>query len=183
MQRADALIGFWFPQEDISHKAPNLRLIHLIGAGANHLAPYDWLPPSVIMTTSSGVHAPMARDFATMAVLMLNHRIPFYASAKVAHDYNRQFSTGVWKKTLLIIGVGQMGGAAANGAKRQGMRVIGIRKSKLAHSDVDETFDDADLDAVIPLADFVLVATPLTEETRGMIGRQQLSLMNLVRAL
>jgi phosphoglycerate dehydrogenase-like enzyme len=57
------------------------------------------------------------------------------------------------------------------------MRVIGIRKSKRPHPDVDEMFGHADLDAVIPRADFVLVATPLTEETRGMIGRQQLSLM------
>jgi phosphoglycerate dehydrogenase-like enzyme len=112
-----------------------------------------------------------------MAVLLLNHNIPHFTTAKIARKYDQLFSTGVWKKTLAVIGVGHMGGAAANGAKRLGMRVIGIRQSREPHADVDEMFGPADLPQVLARADFVLVTTPLTAATTGLIGRREFDLM------
>jgi phosphoglycerate dehydrogenase-like enzyme len=177
IKSADALIGFFFPTDNFSDRAPNLRLVHLIGAGADHLAPFNWIPSDLKLTTSSGVHSRIARDYAMMALLMLNHRIPYFTSAKIAKIYDRRFPTGTWKKTVVIIGVGQMGAAAAKGAKLLGMRVLGIRRSAQPHPDVDEMFETKDLHAILPRADFVLITTPLTRETNGLIGHAELDLM------
>ena len=56
--------------------APNLRWIHAHGAGISHLMPLDWLPLSVALTNSRGVHGQRAAEYVCMAVLMLNNRIP-----------------------------------------------------------------------------------------------------------
>src|SRR5690242_15589142 len=53
---ANALIGWNFPRQDLARRAPNLRWIHLIGAGVNHVMPLDWLPRRVVLTNNRGVH-------------------------------------------------------------------------------------------------------------------------------
>jgi phosphoglycerate dehydrogenase-like enzyme len=81
-------------------------------------------------------------------------------------------------KTLAVIGVGAMGGAAARWAKqRLKMRVLGVRRSGRGHRYVDEMYRPSELNRVLPRADFVLVTAPLTRETQGLIGRRAFSLM------
>ena len=57
------------------------------------------------------------------------------------------------------------------------MRVLGVRRNARPHRYVDEMFGPDELDRVLPRADFVLVTTPLTRETRNLIGRRELGLM------
>ncbi len=76
-----------------------------------------------------------------------------------------------------MVGVGGMGGAGAAAAKRLGMHVIGVRPSGAPHQAVDEMATPDRLHEMLPRADFVLCAAPLTAETRGMIGRAEFALM------
>ena len=69
-------------------------------------------------------------------------------------------------KTLLIVGLGQIGGRLAQLAKAFDMRVIGIRRDPRAgagHADAVHAMSD--LNALLPLADFVALTCPLTAET------------------
>ena len=116
MRTAEVLIGWRFPREDLARRAPRLEWIHMTGAGIEHIMPLDWLPPGAVVTTNSGVHAQKAGEFAAMAMLMISNRIPSMFTAQREGRWHRMFTTPVRGKTLLIIGVGAMGGAAAERA-------------------------------------------------------------------
>ncbi len=76
MRTADALITGDLPTEDLAARAPNLKGIHIIGAGIDHLLPLGWLPPGVALVNDRGVHAPKSGEYGAMAVLMLNNHLP-----------------------------------------------------------------------------------------------------------
>jgi glyoxylate/hydroxypyruvate reductase len=177
MQTADALIGWRFPREDLARRAPRLKWIHMTGAGIEHIMPLDWLPPGAVVTTNSGVHAPKAGEFAAMALLMITNHLPALVTAQHEGRWHRIFSGPARGQTLLIIGVGAMGGAAAERAQQLGMRVLGVRRSGRPHRHVDEMFAPDALHRLLPRADVVLVTAPLTKETRQLVGRRELDLM------
>jgi glyoxylate/hydroxypyruvate reductase A len=174
---ADILVGWRFDRRNLAERAPNLKWIHMTGAGIEHVLPLDWLPPGAVLTNNRGVHAPKARQFAMTALLMLNERIPELITEQRKAKWSRLFATAIEGKTALIIGVGMMGDAAARAAKSLGLHVIGIRRSGAPNRYVDEMFTPDRLNELLPRADFVLVNAPLTDETEGMIGRRELDLM------
>ncbi len=175
---AELMIGWRFPTEAFAERAPHLKWIQLTGAGTEHLQPLDWLAPGVHLTNNSGVHAPKAAEFAGTAILMLNNDIPHFATQQRARDWAKKFSTTIDGKTLLIVGLGSMGGAAARWVKqRLGLRVIGVRRSARPHRYADRVVSTEQLDQVLPEADFVLVTVPLTPETELLLDRRRLSLM------
>jgi phosphoglycerate dehydrogenase-like enzyme len=166
-----------FPIASLAGAAPNLRWIHIIGAGIEPLLPLDWLPSSVILTNNSGVHAEKARESATMVLLMLNARMPAILTNQRNGVWEQIFTPTIKGKTALIIGVGEMGGAVAAAARGLGLKVLGIRRSGLPHPNVDEMFAIDQLDRVLGLADFVVLAAPLTSATRGLLDRQRVGRM------
>jgi glyoxylate/hydroxypyruvate reductase A len=177
IREVDVLVGWRFPKENLAKRAPNLKWIHIWGAGIEHLLPLDWLPRGVALTNNSGVHGPKAGEYMLMAILMLNNRIPTLVTSQHRAQWNEIFSTCVTGKTLVVIGVGHMGGTAARRAKELGMRVLGVRRSARPHRYVDEMFGPDELDRVLPRGDFVMVTTPLTRETKNLIGHRELDLM------
>jgi phosphoglycerate dehydrogenase-like enzyme len=177
LREVDVLVGWRFPKEDLARRAPRLKWIHIWGAGVEHLLPLDWLPRGVALTNNSGVHAPKAGEYMVMAILMLNNCIPTLVTSQHHAHWNEIFSTCVAGKTIAVIGVGQMGGTAAERAKSLGMRVLGVRRNARPHRHVDEMFGPDELDRILPRADFVLVTVPLTPETQNMIGRWELDLL------
>jgi phosphoglycerate dehydrogenase-like enzyme len=177
LRTAEVVIGWEFPREDLARRAPRLRWVHLIGAGIEHVLPLTWLPPAAVLTNNSGVHAPKAGEFAATAILMLNNRIPFHVTNQHRARWQQAFNATVTGKTLVIVGVGAMGVAAARRARALGLRVLGVRRSQRPHASVDAMFGPEDLGRLLPRADFVLVTAPLTSATRGLIGRKELDLL------
>jgi glyoxylate/hydroxypyruvate reductase len=167
-----------FPLRELASAAPRLRWVHVIAAGIEPLLPLDWLPKHVILTNNSGVHFEKTRESATMALLMLNARVPTIATNQRAARWDQIFSPLIAGKVALVIGLGDMGAAVAKAAKQLGIRVIGVRRTHLTpHPDVDEMVSIDTLDVVLPKADFVALATPLTPETRNLLDRGRIGLM------
>jgi phosphoglycerate dehydrogenase-like enzyme len=174
---ADAIITYRFPKETLGADAPRLKLLQILGAGVDYLLPLDWVPKGVTVLTNSGAHVPKAGLSALMTLLMLNARLPELFCAQKKRQWNRLFTTTPEGKTVLIVGVGAIGGAAATQAKDLGMRVLGIRRSRKPHPSVDAMHGPADLHAVLPEADFVLLNTALTDETRFLFGEREFAAM------
>lgn len=177
MRTADAMISYRFPKESLAQDALKLKYLQILGAGVDYLLPLDWVPKHVTMLTNSGVHVPKAAQSALMSLLMLNSRIPQLSWCHRARTWNRVFTTNITGKTVLIVGVGAIGGGAAEHAKHFGMKVLGIRRSAEPHPHVDEMHGPEALHALLPRADFVLLNTALTPETRFMIGEKEFALM------
>jgi phosphoglycerate dehydrogenase-like enzyme len=169
-----------FPMKRLAEAAPLLRWIHVIGAGIEPLLPLDWLG-NVTLTNNSGVHAEKMRESAMMALLMLNARLPAIAANQRQARWLQIFTPSLAGKIVLIIGVGEIGGAVASAAKALGLAVIGVRRAAAAsaapHPDIDRMVAIDALDSVLPEADFVVIATPQTPATHHLIDRSRIALM------
>ena len=174
---ADAMITYRFPKERLGRDAPKLKLLQILGAGVDYLLPLDWVPPGVTMLTNSGAHVPKAAQSGIMVLMMLNSRMPELAWSHRARNWNRVFTTTLEGKTVLIVGVGAIGGGIAEHAKAAGMTVLGIRKSAKPNPHVDEMHPPEALHALLPRADFVILNTALTPSTKFLIGRAELALV------
>lgn len=177
MQTADAMITYRFPHETLRQDARKLKLLQILGAGVDYLLPLDWCPPGVVMLTNRGAHVPKASQSALMTLLMLNARLPELMGCQRRHQWNRIFTSTLEGKTLLVVGVGAIGGGAAEQAKAFGMRVLGIRRSGQPHPKVDEMHTPQALHRLLPQADFVLLNSALTPETRFMFSDGEFGLM------
>lgn len=166
-----------FPRATLAAAAPKLRWIHITGAGIEPLLPLDWLPPHVTLTNNSGVHVQKTGEFATMALLALTIRLPQMVTHQREARWQQIFTPSPKGKTLLVVGMGDMGGAAAKSAKQLGMKVIGVRRSPKPHRYADAMLPLKQLKKGLAAADIVLIATPLTPETRGLIDAAAIAAM------
>lgn len=187
---ADVYVGSSPPARDgLRGRAPRLKWIHATGAGVDPWFPLDWLPRDIAFTNNSGVHRQKAFEFATMAFVMLNDRLPQIFTNQRARRWQQIFTTPVEGKTAVVVGLGDMGESAARAARRLGIRVIGVRRSGKDSRWAERVVKPAQLDRVLPKADFVVVATPLTAQTRNLLDARRLdrlppgaSIMNIARA-
>ncbi|MDE0728596.1 MAG: D-2-hydroxyacid dehydrogenase, partial [Alphaproteobacteria bacterium] len=177
MAAADALVTWDFPLEGLAEQSPKLKNIHIIGAGVELLAPFDWLPRGVTLTNNSGVHGDKAGDYARMAITMLNNKMPKYLTDQRQKVWAPVFATDIAGKTLAVIGLGAMCGAVARAGKSLGLLVIGIRRSGRPTRSVREVYGTAKLKPVLKRADFVVLTLPATPETHGLIDATALDAM------
>ena len=105
---------------------------------------------------------------------MLNNNVPAMTTNQRDRRWHGVFGTPIGGKTLVVVGVGQIGGTVARHAKRLGMRVIGVRQSGRPHRHVDEMVQPSELARVVPQADFLIAALPLTAETENLIDERAL---------
>ena len=76
MKNSDILLTWNLPTNNLEQIAPKLKWIHCIGAGVEHLSPFDWLPSKVFLTNNKGVHKKKAGEFGLMSLLMLHNHFP-----------------------------------------------------------------------------------------------------------
>jgi len=157
--------------------APKLKIIFCTSAGLDRLAPFDLLPPGCALLNNSGVHGPKAGEWGLMAILMLANHMPLFATQQRERRYEKHFSRVVAGQSLLALGVGDMAGHTLDYARRLGMKVIGVRNRVATHPHCDEVVGLAQLDAVLPRADYLLITCPLTPQTRGLLDRRRLALL------
>ena len=174
MKEADVLLGWQFPTKNIREIAPNLKWIHVTSAGVNHLSPFDWMKNNLILTNSSGVHSKKAGEFGLMSILMLQNQM----TKIVTNQKNKEFVTLLSKPIegfkVVVIGTGSLGGSMIKHISKLGAEVIGVNRKG---NDVEGcskviTFDK--IDEVLPSADFLYLAVPETEETKGLINKTRL---------
>ena len=177
MATAEVLICWDLPTANLGAVAPNLKWIQNIGAGVEHLCPIDWLPDGVTLVNNKGAHAAKAGEFGLMAVLMLHTRMPAVLANQRRAHWESLYATPVAGRTLLIVGVGNIGGALAKHAQALGLEVLGVSRHGRDHPHVDRMVTPDRLDEVLPEADFVFVSTPATPETRNLIDRDRFARM------
>jgi phosphoglycerate dehydrogenase-like enzyme len=187
LSEAEVLIAAHVDGRNLASRAPRLRWIQSTSAGVEKLAPV--LPDGVVLTNASGVHVPKGGEYGLTALLMLNHGVPHFVTRQRERVWDQLFTTPIAGRTVVIVGVGRIGGEVARLARRMGMRVLGVRRSGRPHRWVHQMFTMKGLRPALRRADFVVVGAPLTPETRGLIGAKELDclprgagLVNLSRA-
>jgi phosphoglycerate dehydrogenase-like enzyme len=177
LKTADVMINSSPPRERLRERAPRLRWIQTTGAGIEHLLPLDWLPADVALTNNSGAHSVKAEDSCTMAISLLNARLPQLIAHQRARKWEQLYTSPVAGKTVVVIGFGDLGRSAGRAAKKLGAKVIAVTRSGKAARPADAAYPTARLDSVLAKADFVIVTAPLTPETRNLLDRERLALL------
>ena len=177
LKTADVMINSNPPRDGLRSRAPRLKWIQTTGAGIDGLLPLDWLPGDIALTNNRGAHGPKAEDSCAMAISLLNARLPQLMAAQRSHAWQPVFTTPVAGKTAVVIGFGDLGQAAGRAAKKLGARVIAVTRSGRAARPADAVYPVSRIDRVLPVADFVVITTPLTPQTRNLLDRRRLDLL------
>lgn len=162
--------------EDYLNEASSLKWVQSLSSGTNRYD-YDRLREiNVILTTISGAHArPIAEQVLTY--LLAFERGLLQGLRQQQHrEWRRYPANELGTRILGIIGIGEIGGRVAELASALEMTVLGVRNHpERPHSAVDKMVGPDELHTVLGRADYIVLACPLTEKTRGMIGTMELS--------
>ena len=157
--------------------APNLKMIYITSAGLEKLAPFDWLPKHVPILNNRGTHSAKAGEFGLMALLMLASRIPSLATAQREGHWTPLHGSVLAGRHAVFVGLGALGGSVATHAHNFGMKTTGVRHTATPHPACDHVVAMDGLDAILPTAEFLYIATPLTPATKGLLSRERLALL------
>lgn len=161
-------------------KAPGLQWLHVFNAGVDHPIYAEMLQRGVRLTTSAGTTAIPIAQTAIAGLLMLARNFPRWLHAQQARRWDParapHFPRDLAGQTVLIVGLGSIGSEIARLARVLGLKVIGVRRSPQQPDDpVDEMHPPQKLPELLPRADWLVIASPLTAETRGMVDAQLLA--------
>ena len=177
MATTDILLTWNLPTANLDKVAPKLKWIHCIGAGVEHLIPIDWLPNEVVLTNNKGVHANKSGEYGLMSVLMLNNHLPAIISNQRIKNYEQLYGTSISDSTIVIVGIGTLGGAVARLLEPLGPKIIGVNRRGGLVKGCSEIVAVEKLDGVLPYADILYLALPATPETHELIDRRRLNLL------
>ena len=183
MAEAEILFGY-VPADyrDLGKWFPKLRWNQSPSAGIGWgVRSHGWTETDIDFTTASGMHATPLAEFSIMSMLIFVKDYFLMAQQKAKHIWKRTSALELRDKTLGVIGLGSVGRETARLAKCFGMNVIGTKRNvegvDPASVNVDELYAFDNLDPVLAQSDFLVLICPETDETRGMIGREELAKM------
>jgi phosphoglycerate dehydrogenase-like enzyme len=166
---------------EILAAAPKLEWIHTRSAGLDNLMFPELVESPVILTNGTGVFSQSLGEFVLGAILYF---------AKGFRRMVRSQEAGVWdpfdiveisNQTVGIVGYGDIGRAVATRVKSMGMRVLAVKRHGPPLYNVDplvsQIFAPEKRTDMIAQCDYVVVAAPLTAETRGLIGEKEFAAM------
>ena len=183
LAQADIVIGVPAERARLRERAPRLRWLHHTSAGVDTLLPLDWLPRGVAFTNNHGAHGVKAEQYMRMAYTLLNVRLPRMIANQHARRWEQVFSPSLAGQTALVIGLGDLGEAAARAARQLGLHVIGVRRHAKRCRYADSVHTYRSLDRLLPKADYVVLAVPLTAVTRNLLDRRRLDLLRPTAAV
>lgn len=161
--------------KDALKAAANVKWIHYTssGIGQQYMVP-ELDARGVILTSSTGSNAEPVAQTGFTGLLMLARGFTTYIAGQHRHEWRplrgAALPDDLRGQTVLLIGVGAVGTVFAGYARAFGLKVVGIRRSPRKDSDpVDELHPPAKLPELLPRADWIVIACPLTEETRNLI--------------
>lgn len=154
---------------------PSLEWVSVGGVGVDHLHPWD--PAKLTVTNGAGVACDVMADYVIGAVIALAMRFPQFMRQQQRHEWRWSYVEPLAGKTLTIVGLGHVGQAVACRAAALGLRVVGTRAHPRPTEGVEKVYGPGELHEALGEGDFVVIASPLLDETRHMIGPQAFSAM------
>jgi phosphoglycerate dehydrogenase-like enzyme len=158
--------------------ARNVKWVHYAnsGIGQQYLVT-ELSARGVILTSSTGSNAEPVAQTGLTGLLMLARGFTTYIQGQHRHEWRplrgAALPDDLRGQTLLLIGVGAVGSVLAGYARALGLKVIGVRRSPRKPDDpVDELHPPSRLPELLARADWIVIACPLTNETRNLLDAE-----------
>jgi phosphoglycerate dehydrogenase-like enzyme len=183
LPQAEALL-VWSAGRDLVRevftRAPKLRWVHSRAAGLDTLLFPELIDSPVPLTNSSGVYSRSLGEFVAAAVLYFAKDFPRMRRNQAAQRWETFDVDETHGATMGIVGYGDIGRACARLAQALGMRVLALRRRpEMSQGDplVDEALGNDRLHELMARSDYVVVAAPLTPDTRGLVDAAAIAAM------
>jgi len=173
---ADILIVGKFNKEMLA-AAKNLRWIHSTSAGVDKLLFPELINNQILLTNSRGIHPIPISEHVFAAILCFQRRFKEHILNQEKKQWVYKRSEELYGKTILILGVGEIGKRVAFIAKAFGCKTIGIKRNVEKIKYLDEIYSIKDLNKQLPKADYIILCLPSTSKTENIISEPQLKLM------
>ena len=167
-----------FPAE-YADAARALKWFQVINAGVDRMAKEGLLDRGFVVTTAAGLAASGIAEYVVGVMVMLAKGLHTSVRDQAKHSWESRRTLELSGKTIGIVGLGEIGRETARRARAFGMRVVASRRnvSGVPDADCDELIAHSDLPRLLAQSDYVVVAVPLTPETRHLIGAAELATM------
>ena len=167
---------------DLMRRSSSLRWAQTHSAGADRPVFVELLGRGVAVTTSSGANAAVVAQTAVAGVLALARRFPQLIAAQRERRWAPLMGAALPRdlggQTATIVGWGPVGQRIAAMLSAVGMHCIAVRRGAVPAAEGGvETVGYDDLPAVLPRADWLVLACPLTRWTRGLVDAAALALL------
>ncbi|UYQ64579.1 2-hydroxyacid dehydrogenase [Streptomyces peucetius] len=156
----------------------SLRVVQTLSAGIDHVEPgLASMPSGVRLCNAKGVHEASTAELTLALILASLRGIPGFVRGQDSEEWRAGFYPALADKSVLIVGYGSIGAAIEDRlAPFECARVARVARSART-TERGEVRALTDLPALLPGADVVILSTPLTEQTKGLVGAQFLSRM------
>lgn len=173
LETADVLVTNRFP-ERYHEYADGLSWIQAVSAGVGMYDLDVLRDAGVIVTNASGVHAQPIAEHVLAYILVFERKVLTGIQQQHERQWVRYQPGELSGKTLCVVGLGAIGSRIAQLGDALGMTVVGTRSSPERGNEYASDVRGADgLDDLLPVADYVVLACPLTPETRDLIGYEE----------
>jgi len=180
-RQADVSFDFdWQAPADMVANCPRLRWVQGTSAGIGGFLDRTGLAGTgLVFTTAAGVHGVPLAEFALLGLLYFAKGMPALAEAKAARHWQRYAGSQVAGSRALLVGLGGAGRAVARLLAAAGVEVCGAGRPGRRYDvpGVASYVGSGQLHQVLPEVDALVLACPLTAQTRGLIGAAELALM------
>src|SRR5699024_6542985 len=184
LQKTEGIIGLDLTIDaELLQHAPNLKIISNVSVGYNNLDLDLMTKHNIMGTNTPGVLTDTVADLGFALLMASARRLPeldyYVKSGKWNNDLTAEYyGIDIHHKTIGIIGMGNIGQAIAKRA-HFGFDMNVIYNSRSLKPEAEKKFNAtfASIDDMMKKADFVVLMTPLTPETTGLITKREFSLM------
>jgi phosphoglycerate dehydrogenase-like enzyme len=180
LRRAEAVLALNLADEvpaGAFAQPSRLRFVQMLSAGVDTVD-FSALPDDLMVASNAGAYSVAMSEHVMAMTLSLAKHLPQRHAALAAGRFDK------WRPALTldgaicgILGLGGIGTATARLMAAFGARVHAINRSGRSSEYAEFTGTLADLDQVLAVADVLVIALPLTQATRGLIGARELALM------
>jgi len=164
---------------DVFRITPKVRWVHSRSAGLDSLLFPELVESPVPLTNGSGVFSLSLGEFALAAILYFAKDFRRMIRNQMAGRWEQFDVTEISGQTVGIVGYGDIGRAVATRVRAMGMSVFAVKRHSPIAADplVDQTYSPDQRVEMIRRCDYIVMAAPLTPETRGMFGEAEFAAM------
>jgi phosphoglycerate dehydrogenase-like enzyme len=164
--------------EEMLQAAPSLKWVFSVSAGVEKLPLKELKERGILATNTSGVHAVTIAEYVMGGLLVMSHHYDRYLPLMKDKKWGELISgEDMEGKTILIIGAGHIGSEIGRKAGAFDMQVFGLKRTPCEINGFDGVHSMDKLKEMLPKADYVVMAAPLTQETYHLIGEEEFALM------
>jgi len=178
---ATILLGWSFQATELREAwgaVDSLRWIQWGGAGVDAVLFPELIESDIELTNMKGVFDRAIAEYVLGFLLSFAKGFPQTYRAQLSHTWSWRMSENIYNTNVLVVGVGGIGRAIGRLLQAVGCNITAIgRSERNSDEDFSHIHPIKHLDSLLPNADYVVVALPLTRETAGIFGSSQFSLM------